>query len=118
MAWVVENIAWYPKPWPAHAYYIGRGGKGLAQSIFANPFVYEWVRSNNAHVTPVKDPIAAFRKHLWHDIQTQGSMYQELMNLLPCESVLFLCFCKSKTKVVPCHGDVLVNASIYLRSRC
>lgn len=70
--------------------YIGRGSR------WGNPFI---IGRNGDRATV----IALYADHLWHAVQQNPALIDELKAL---DGKTLGCFCKP----LPCHGDVIANA--------
>lgn len=117
MAWQLANIYHYKQglyakpnrpPFAESDVYIGRGGKGLEQSILHNPFVFLDTTSRYSNVYRVPDPIRAYRLYLVKEctVAPDGLVAQEIRQLAERKNVTLLCFCSPK----PCHGQIILNA--------
>lgn len=117
MAWQLENIYRYKQglyakpnrpPFADGDVYIGRGGKGLEQSVLCNPFVPMDSASRYSNVYRVSDPIRAYRLFLVKEctIAQDGWIAQYIRQLAEQKNGTLLCFCSPK----PCHGQIVLNA--------
>jgi len=117
MGWQLANIYHYKQglyakptrpPFADGDVYIGRGGKGLEQSVLHNPFVFLDSQSRYATVYRVPDPIRAYHLYLVKEctIAQDGWIAQYIRQLAEAKQGILLCFCHPK----PCHGQSILKA--------
>jgi Domain of unknown function (DUF4326) len=87
--------------------YIGR------PSLLGNPFRI------GEHGTRQK-VIAMYRAWLWRHIKLRGAVYRELQRLAAIAKqgdLVLICWCKQHGRHdVPCHGDILKSAVMWMNS--
>ena len=94
---------------PENAVYIARGQPhlGLPHSKFANPF--KITDTDTREIVVEK-----YKKWLWEQIRSGKITLEDLLEL---ENKDVVCFCKQEGKEVACHGDVLVKAVAWARTK-
>lgn len=132
----VENMHWYKsKPVPPNSWYVGRPKAGDDWPLLANPFVPYGLKTrfivingsdlaragrsdlwehrydmkpdaNNRFVFASSDPIADYRRWLWHQISEETATGMLLYDMALHGDGVLLCWCSPK----PCHADVIVRA--------
>lgn len=101
----VLNFYHLGKKIPDGAVYIGREMPhfGLKRSKFANPFKLSKDEVRGA-------TIERYKKWLWEQIKSGDISIDDLLSL---DGKDLVCFCSPK----PCHGDVLISAVEWARSK-
>ena len=86
--------------------YIGR------PSLLGNPFKI------GEHGTR-EEVIARYRAWLWRQIKLRGAVYRELQRLAAIAkqgNLVLICWCKQEGRRIPCHGDILKSAVMWMNS--
>jgi hypothetical protein len=94
------------KTYRGEGVYIGR------PSLLGNPFKI------GEHGTR-DQVIAAYRGWLWQQIKSRGDVYRELQRLAAIAEqgdLTLICWCSQPDRHVPCHGDVLKSAVLWMNS--
>src|SRR5262245_45112365 len=94
------------KTYRGEGVYIGR------PSLLGNPFKI------GEHGTR-DQVIAAYRVWLWRQIKLRGDVYRELQRLAAVAEqgdLALICWCSQPDRHVPCHGDVLKSAVLWMNS--
>lgn len=91
----VLNFYHIGKQIPEGAVYIGRGGKGLTQSKFANPFKLSENEERGA-------TLFRYKTWLWNECLRGNITKSDILSL---DGKDLVCFCSPK----PCHGDVIIE---------
>lgn len=98
----VLNFYHIGKQIPEGAVYIGRGGKGLTQSKFANPFKLSENEERGA-------TLFRYKTWLWNEC-LKGNITKS--DILALDGKDLVCFCSPK----PCHGDVIIELINYVKT--
>ncbi|HEY1015814.1 MAG TPA: DUF4326 domain-containing protein [Herpetosiphonaceae bacterium] len=112
MTYQVHNKHWYKtKPEPPGAIYIGRPRRSDPPSPLANPFSTE--QNCSGTVTVVADPMAAYKRWIWHQLHRDTAARREIARLAALPDGVLLCWCKPH----PCHGDIVAAAIDWWRQQ-
>lgn len=86
---------------PEGAVYIGRGGKGLTQSKFANPFKLSADEERGATLN-------RYKEWLWNECLDGRITKHDILSL---DGKDLVCFCAPK----PCHGNIIEELIEYVK---
>lgn len=97
----VLNFYHIGKHIPDGAIYIGRGGKGLTQSKFANPFKLSTDEERGATLN-------RYKEWLWNECLNRRITKNDILSL---DGKDLVCFCAPK----PCHGNIIEELIDYVK---